>query len=170
MKDEIGSVRRGAGVFVHRKAYVAGDVALGENASIWCGACLRGDIAPIRVGKNSNVQDNATIHVGYGLPTVLGENVTVGHNAVVHGCTIGNNVIVGMGSVILDGAVIGDDCIIGAATLVPQRKEIPSGSLVFGNPFRVVRPLTDQEKQSIRANALEYCRLAQIYKEAEGEQ
>ena len=134
-----------------------------EGANIWCGACVRGDIAPVVIGKNTNVQDNATIHVGYNSPAVLGDNVTVGHNAVVHGCTVGNNVLVGMGSVILDGAKIGDNVLIGAATLIPQRKEIPAGSLVFGNPFRIVRQLTEEEIAGITRNAEEYLRLAESY-------
>lgn len=157
------NVRKGENVYVNERAFVAGDVALGDGANIWCGACIRGDIAPVVIGRNTNVQDNATIHVGYGQPAVLGENVTVGHNAVVHGCRVGNNVLIGMGAVILDGAEIGDDCLIGAATLIPQRKRIPAGSLVFGNPFRIVRALTEAEKAEIAANAREYVRLAREY-------
>ena len=156
-------IKKDKNVFIHERAYVAGDVTLLEGANIWCGACVRGDIAPVVIGKNTNVQDNATIHVGYGLPAVLGDNVTVGHNAVVHGCTVGNNVLVGMGSVILDGAKIGDNVLIGAATLIPQRKEIPAGSLVFGNPFRIVRQLTAEEIAGITRNAEEYLRLAESY-------
>mgnify|MGYP001624441544 FL=1 len=156
-------IKKDKNVFIHERAYVAGDVTLSEGANIWCGACVRGDIAPVVIGKNTNVQDNATIHVGYGLPAVLGDNVTVGHNAVVHGCTVGNNVLVGMGSVILDGAKIGDNVLIGAATLIPQRKEIPAGSLVFGNPFRIVRQLTEEEIAGITRNAEEYLRLAESY-------
>lgn len=154
---------RGKNVFIHSRAYVAGDVTLQEGANVWCGACIRGDIAPVRIGKNTNVQDNATLHVGYGRPCVLGENVTVGHNAVVHGCTVGNNVLIGMGSVILDGAKIGDNVLIGAATLIPQNKQIPAGSLVYGNPYRVVRTLTEQERQGIAANAQAYVALAAGY-------
>ena len=156
-------IKKDKNVFIHERAYVAGDVTLWEGANIWCGACVRGDIAPVVIGKNTNVQDNATIHVGYGLPAVLGDNVTVGHNAVVHGCTVGNNVLIGMGSVILDGAKIGDNVLIGAATLIPQRKEIPAGSLVFGNPFRIVRQLTEEEIAGITRNAEEYLRLAESY-------
>ncbi|HIY45249.1 MAG TPA: gamma carbonic anhydrase family protein [Candidatus Borkfalkia excrementipullorum] len=156
-------IKKDKNVFIHERAYVAGDVTLLEGANIWCGACVRGDIAPVVIGKNTNVQDNATIHVGYNSPAVLGDNVTVGHNAVVHGCTVGNNVLVGMGSVILDGAKIGDNVLIGAATLIPQRKEIPAGSLVFGNPFRIVRQLTEEEIAGITRNAEEYLRLAESY-------
>ena len=162
-------VKKEKNVFIHERAYVAGDVTLSEGANIWCGACIRGDIAPVFIGKNTNVQDNATIHVGYDSPAVLGDNVTVGHNAVVHGCTVGSNVLIGMGSVILDGAKIGDNCLIGAATLIPQRKEIPAGSLVFGNPFRIVRRLTEEEIAGITRNAEEYLRLAERYAQ-EGEE
>lgn len=157
------SPKRAEGAFVHERAYVAGDVTLGEGASVWCGACIRGDIAPVRIGRNTNVQDNATVHVGYGKPAVLGDNVTVGHNAVVHGCTVGSNSLIGMGAVILDGAKIGENCIVGAATLIPQNKEIPAGSVVFGNPYRIVRTVTDEERRSLLDNALEYVRLAAAY-------
>ena len=90
------SVKKGKKVFIHKAAYVAGDVTLGDGANIWCGACIRGDIAPVVIGRNTNVQDNATVHVGYGAPAVLGDNVTVGHNAVVHGAEVGNNTLIGM--------------------------------------------------------------------------
>lgn len=157
MEDKI---KKGNNVFIHERAYVTGDVTLGENANVWCGACIRGDIAPVVIGKNSSVQDNVTIHVGYGVPARIGDNVSVGHNAVVHGCTVGNNVIVGMGSVILDGAKIGNDCIIGAATLIPKNKEIPDGCMVYGNPFKIVRQLTEEEKAQILKNAEGYVFLA----------
>ena len=164
------SVKKGKKVFIHKAAYVAGDVILGDGANIWCGACIRGDIAPVVIGSNTNVQDNATVHVGYGAPAVLGDNVTVGHNAVVHGAEVGNNTLIGMGSIVLDGARIGEDCVIGAGTLIPGRKEIPAGSLVFGNPYRIVRALTPEERAGIAANAEEYLRLAEEYRAAgEGE-
>ena len=159
--------RKFPGAFVHSRAYIAGDVTLGEGANIWCGACVRGDIAPVVIGRNTNVQDNATIHVGYGVPTVLGDNVTVGHNAVVHGCTVGSNVIVGMGSILLDGAKIGDNCIIGAGTLIPGRKEIPAGSVVYGNPFRIVRSVREEEKRGNAMYAEVYVRLAGAYAKEE---
>lgn len=156
------SVKKGKNVFIHERAYVTGDVTLGDNANVWCGACIRGDIAPVTIGKNTSVQDNVTIHVGYGTPAVIGDNVSVGHNAVVHGCTVGDNVIVGMGSVILDGAKIGSNCIVGAATLITKNKHIPDGSLVFGNPFRVVRALTEEEIEGIKRNAAGYVELAAV--------
>ena len=139
-------VKKGKNVFIHERAYVTGDVTLGDNANVWCGASIRGDLAPVIIGRNTSVQDNVTIHVGSGTPAVLGDDVSVGHNAVVHGCTVGNNVIVGMGSVILDGAKIGDNCIIGAATLITKNKEIPAGSMVYGNPYRIVRRLSEDHQ------------------------
>ena len=147
-------IEKGQNVFIHSRAYVAGDVSLGDNANVW-------------FGKNTNVQDNATVHVGYHKPAVLGDNVTVGHNAVVHGCTVGDNVLIGMGAVILDGAKIGDDCIIGAATLIPQNKEIPAGSVVYGNPFRIVRSVREEEKRGNAMNAEVYVRLAGAYAKEE---
>ena len=159
--------RKFPGAFVHSRAYIAGDVTLGEGANIWCGACIRGDFAPVVIGKNTNVQDNATIHVGYGVPAILGDNVTVGHNAVVHGCTVGSNVIVGMGSILLDGAKIGDNCIIGAGTLIPGRKEIPAGSLVMGVPGKAVRPVRAEQAAAIAANEEEYRELARQHAAAQ---
>lgn len=158
-------IRKGAGVFVHERAYIAGEVSLGDGANIWCGACIRGDIAPVAIGKNTNVQDNATVHVGIGCPAVIGDNVTVGHNAIVHGCTVGSNTLVGMDAVLLDGAVIGKNCIIGAGTLIPQRKVIPAGSVVFGSPYRLVRTVTEADLAAIAENAAGYLRLAEAYAE-----
>lgn len=159
------NIIKGEGVFVHERAYIAGEVRLGDGANIWCGACIRGDIAPVSIGKNTNVQDNATIHVGIGCPAVLGDNVTVGHNAIVHGCTVGSNVLIGMGATVLDGAVIGDNCIIGAGTLIPQRKVIPAGSVVFGTPYRLVRTATQEDLAAVAENAAGYVRLAAAYAE-----
>ncbi|PWM48078.1 MAG: gamma carbonic anhydrase family protein [Bacillota bacterium] len=166
----MSKIRKGKNVFLHSRAYVSGDVTLCDGANIWCGACIRGDIAPVKIGRNTNVQDNATIHVGYDHPAVLGENVTVGHNAVVHGCTIGDNVIVGMGSIVLDGAKIGANCIIGAGTLIPGGKEIPDESVVVGNPYRILRKSTEADKRSIAMNAKEYLLLAEAYvRDGEGQ-
>ena len=162
------SVKKGKKVFIHKAAYVAGDVTLGDGANIWCGACIRGDIAPVVIGRNTNVQDNVTVHVGIGQPVRIGKNVTVGHNAILHGCELGDNVMIGMGSIVLDGAKIGSGSLIGAGTLIPGKKEIPSGSLVYGNPYRIVRSLTREEQEGIGRNAEEYLSLAKRYAE-EGE-
>ncbi len=163
-------VRKGKNVFVHSRAYVTGDVTLCDGSNIWCGACIRGDIAPVKVGRNTNVQDNATIHVGYRKPAILGDNVTVGHNAVVHGCRIGDNVLIGMGSVIMDGAQIGSNSIIGAGAVIPAGKVIPENSVVIGNPYRILRESTEADKKSIELNAKEYLLLAEAYmREGEGQ-
>ena len=150
--------------FVADNATVAGRVTVGKHSSVWFGAVLRGDLQPITVGENSNVQDNAVVHVGANTPAVIGDNVTVGHGAIIHGATIGNNVLVGMGATVLDGAVIGDNCIIGAGALVTSKAEIPANSLVLGMPAEVKKPLTPQQIMGNRMNALEYVRLAKDFK------
>lgn len=141
---------------IAKGAVVYGDVCLGEKSSIWYNAVVRGDSGPILIGKYSNIQDNCTVHLDTGHKVMIGDYVTVGHGAVIHGCTIGNNCLIGMGAIILNGAVIEDDCIIGAGTLITQNKIIPGGSMVFGNPGRVIRPITEEEKKSILKNALHY--------------
>ncbi|AEH07312.1 gamma carbonic anhydrase family protein [Methanothermococcus okinawensis] len=145
---------------IAKNATVVGNVELGENVNIWYGAVLRGDVDNIVVKKGSNIQDNCVIHCSKGHPTTIGEYVTVGHGAVVHGCTIGNNVLIGMNSTILNGAKIGDNCIVGAHSLITQNKIIPPNSLVIGAPAKVVRSLTDDEVKSIRDNALRYIELS----------
>jgi gamma-carbonic anhydrase len=141
----------GAGVFVAPTASVIGDVVLGDESSIWFGAVLRGDVFPIRVGARTNVQDNAVVHVTGGkAATTIGDDVTVGHLALVHGCTIGSRCLVGMGSILLDGAIIEDDCVIAAGSLVPPRMRVPTGSLVMGRPAKVVRALTQADFEHIR--------------------
>lgn len=143
-------------VYIAEGAKITGEVEIGENSSVWYNAVIRGDSNPIVIGENTNVQDNAVLHVSHSHPMSIGDNVTIGHGAIVHGCTIGNNVLIGMGAIVLDGAVIEDNCIIGAGALVTQNKVIPSGSLAFGNPAKVLRTLTEEEKQSILENANEY--------------
>lgn len=146
----------GPRTYIAKSATVVGDVRLGQAASVWYGAVLRGDINYIEVGAYSNIQDNAVLHLADDLPCLLGHHVTVGHSATVHACTVGNEVLVGMGAVILDGAVVGDQCLIGARALIPQDKHIPPGSLVLGSPARVVRALTDDEKKGLRQLAEKY--------------
>lgn len=150
--------------FVADNATVAGKVTLGKNASVWFGAVLRGDLQPITVGDNSNVQDNAVIHVGANTPAVIGDNVTIGHGAIVHGAAIGNNVLVGMGATVLDGAVVGDNSIIGAGALVTAKTVVPPNSMVLGMPAKVVKELTPAQVMGNRMNALEYVRLAKDFK------
>lgn len=158
------SPRLGDTVYVSDTAAVVGDVLLGDGASIWFGASLRGDVHWIEVGAGSNVQDNATVHVSRGThPCRIGAGVTVGHNAVVHGCTIEEDVLIGMGAVVLDGAVVGAGSIVGASALVTGGTLIPPRSLVLGAPGRVVRPLREDEVETNRANARHYVRMARMY-------
>ena len=146
----------GQGVYIAHGAVVAGDVTLGDHSSVWYNAVLRGDINRIRVGHHTNVQDNAVLHLDDDRPCTLGNYVTVGHSAIVHGCTVGDESLIGMGAVILDGVIIGRQCLIGAKALVTQGSQIPDGSLVLGTPAKVVRPLTEQERQALRESAEKY--------------
>lgn len=146
----------GAGVWVAETARVIGTVSLGENVSIWFNAILRGDNDPIRVGANSNIQDGAVLHTDEGVPLCIGENVSVGHMAVLHGCTIGDGSLIGMNAVILNGAVVGKHCLIGAKALIPEGKVIPDRSLVVGTPGRIIRELSDEEVARIEAGAAHY--------------
>jgi gamma-carbonic anhydrase len=146
--------------FVAWNAELLGRVLLGEGASIWYGAVLRADLAEIRVGAFSNVQDGAVIHVDEGRDCVLGERVTVGHGAIVHACTVGDRCLVGMGAVILDRAVIGEDSIVGAGALVTQGKAFPPRSMILGSPAKVARSLTDEEVAGLGAHAEAYVELA----------
>lgn len=156
--------RLGKGAFVAQGAMVLGDVTLGAHSSVWFGAVLRGDINRIVVGHHSNIQDNAVLHLADDYPCVLGNYVTVGHLAMVHACTVKDQVLVGMGSTILDGAVIGKQCIIGARALVTRGTRIPPGSLVLGSPAKVVRKLTAEEKASLKRLAGKYVQLAAYYR------
>ena len=150
-------------VFMADGAKIVGDVEMGEGCSVWYNAVIRADSNSVKIGENSNIQDNAVIHTSSGAGVQIGDNVTIGHGAIVHGCTVGNNVMIGMGAIVLNGAVIGENSIIGAGTLVTQGKIIPAGSLAFGNPVKVVRELTDEEIKSITDNANSYIKEAQIY-------
>ncbi|KQV03890.1 anhydrase [Microbacterium sp. Root322] len=142
-----------ATAFVADGARIVGDVSLAAGCSVWYNAVLRGDSAGIVIGPGSNVQDNVSVHVDSGHPVVIGSKVSVGHNAVVHGCTIGDGTLVGMGSVILSGAVIGNGCLIAGGAVVLGGTEIPPGSLVAGVPAKVRRALTDEERAGLIANA-----------------
>jgi carbonic anhydrase/acetyltransferase-like protein (isoleucine patch superfamily) len=148
--------RLGKKVFIARGAVVLGDVTLGDHASVWYGAVLRGDINRIVVGHHTNIQDNAVLHLADAHPCLVGNRVTVGHSAIVHACRIGDETLVGMGSVILDGAVIGEQCLIGAQALVKQGMRVPPGSLVLGSPAKVVRALTRNERNGLQRLAAKY--------------
>lgn len=146
--------------FIAPSASITGEVSLGDECSIWHNVTVRGDLARVEIGKRSNVQDGAILHVAIGLPCLIGDDVTVGHGAIVHGCKIGNRCLIGMGSIILNGAEIGEDCVIGAGALVTEGKKIPPRSLVVGSPAKIVRQVSDEELKGILENAASYCKLA----------
>lgn len=146
----------GHGVYIARGAVVLGDVTLGDHSSVWYNAVLRGDINRIVVGHHSNIQDNAVLHLADDFGCLIGNHVTVGHSAVVHACTVGDETLVGMGAVILDGAEIGEQCIIGARALVTQGMRVPPGSMVLGSPGKVVRALTPEERAGLKHWADKY--------------
>jgi carbonic anhydrase/acetyltransferase-like protein (isoleucine patch superfamily) len=157
------SPRVAVSAFIAPGAFVAGDVTIGEEASIWPGCSLRGDIAPIAIGAYSNIQDGSVVHVADDLPAVVGEWVTVGHKAIVHACEIGDEVLVGMGAIILDGAKIGPRSIIGANATVTMQSQIPAGSLVLGSPATIKRALSEEEQAGIRRWAERYVALSRLY-------
>lgn len=156
----------GAAAFVADNATLAGDVTLAEESSVWYGAVLRADTGRIAIGENSNVQDNAVLHTGPGLDVTVGRGTSVGHGAVVHGCTVGDGCLIGMHATILNGAVIGDGCLIAAGALVPENMQVPAGSLVIGIPGKVVRPVSAAQAAAIKANEEEYLELARAHAEA----
>jgi len=156
-------------LFVAWNAEVAGNVTLAADTSVWFSATLRGDIESITVGRGSNVQDGATLHTDFGLPCIVGEGVTIGHRAILHGCTVGDDCLIGMGAVVLSGAVIGKESVVGAGALVTEGKSFPPRSLIIGSPAKSVRTLDDASIERVRENGRVYVRLAgeagRIYRE-----
>ena len=150
--------------FVHETAVVIGRVTIGPNVSVWPFATLRGDNEPIALGQDSNCQESCTLHTDPGFPLIVGERVTVGHHAMLHGCTIGDDSLIGIQAVILNGAVIGCGCLIGAASLITEAKQIADGSLVLGSPGKVVRQLEPHEIERSRAIAHSYVTRSGRYK------
>lgn len=146
----------GRSVYLAQTAVVMGDVTIGDHSSVWYHAVLRGDINRIVVGHHSNIQDNAVLHLADEYPCLIGNYVTVGHSAIVHACSVGDECLIGMGAVILDGAVIGEQSLIGARALVTQRTQIPPGSLVMGAPAKVVRALSAEERSGLKHWAEKY--------------
>jgi carbonic anhydrase/acetyltransferase-like protein (isoleucine patch superfamily) len=140
----------GTGVYLAKTAVVLGDVRIGDFSSVWYNATVRGDINYIEIGHHSNIQDNAVLHLADEFPCIIGNYVTVGHSAIVHACTVGNEVLVGMGATILDGAEVGDQCVVGANALVTQNTKIPAGSMVLGSPARIVRKLEPAERAKLK--------------------
>ena len=153
--------------FVAPGAVVRGEVHLAENSSVCYNAVLRGDRAPISIGEGTNIQDNCVVHVEYDLPVTVGKNVTVGHGAILHGCTVGDETLIGMGAIVLNGAQIGKSCLIGAGALVTQNAVIPDGCMAVGSPARVKRPLTPEEMDGLRQSAADYRQEAQACKALE---
>ena len=147
-------------VYLASGATVIGDVAIGAGSSLWTGAVVRGDLAPVRIGERTNVQDNAVVHGSTATGTVIGSDVVIGHGAIVHCASVGNETLVGMGAVLLDGARVGNRCIIGAGALVTGGTVIPDGSMAFGSPARVVRSVTDDEVAATVENAAQHVRMA----------
>ncbi|HMA04774.1 MAG TPA: gamma carbonic anhydrase family protein [Methanomicrobiales archaeon] len=154
----------GAAGFIAPSATVIGDVTLGEDTGIWFGAVIRGDRDRIEIGAGSNIQDNAVVHTSRGFPARIGREVSVGHGAVLHGCTIRDRVLVGMGAIVMNGAEIGEDSIIAAGAVVTEGTAIPPGSVVMGVPARVVKQASPEQKAGIRRNAESYVALAREYR------
>jgi carbonic anhydrase/acetyltransferase-like protein (isoleucine patch superfamily) len=152
------------GAFVAPTAVVLGDVVLAAGSSVWYHTVIRGDGGPIALGADSNIQDNCTVHVDPGFPVSIGERVSVGHNAVLHGCTVEDDVLIGMGATVLNGARIGAGSLVAAQALVPQGMVVPPGSLVAGVPAKVKRELGDQEREGIGLNAAVYVDLAKRHR------
>lgn len=153
--------------FVASSADIIGRVCIGRESSIWYNTTLRGDINEIQIGQQTNVQDSAVLHNADDYPCILGDLVTIGHSAVIHACTIKDEVLVGMGAIVLDGAVIGEQSIIGANALVTSGTEIPPGSLVLGSPAKIVRQLSDKERSEVKDWALKYVKQSRLYQTRE---
>ena len=153
----------GDGAWAAPSADLIGDVRLGPRASVWFGAVIRGDNTPIMIGEESNIQDGAIGHSDADFPLTIGARVTVGHQAILHGCTIADDCLIGMGARILNGALIEAECIVGAGALVTEGKRFPAGSLIVGSPARVVRQVTEEERQALRVSAAHYAEKAARY-------
>lgn len=153
------------GVYLADTARVLGEVEIGRDVSVWYGAAIRGDVAKVTIGAGTNVQDNAVIHCDSGVPNAIGANVTIGHGAIVHGCSVGEGTLIGMGATVLGRTVIGRECLVAAGTVVPPEMEVPDGMLVVGVPGKVARPITEKERQYLRWLGPHYVELARLHYE-----
>jgi len=153
-----------ASAWVAESAQVMGNVEMAEDTSVWFGAVVRGDTETIRIGKGSNIQDASVLHADIGKPLTIGENVTVGHKVMLHGCSIGDGSLIGIGAIVLNGAKIGKGCIVGAGSLVTEGKEFPDGSMILGSPAKVVRQLSEEQQAGLRMSALHYIENAHRFK------
>ena len=155
---------------VHESAWVAdtaqvmGNVSLAEDSSVWFGVVIRGDTETITVGKGSNIQDNSVLHADHGMPLVIGDNVTVGHQVMLHGCTVGDGSLIGIQAVVLNGAKIGKNCLVGAGSLVTEGKEFPDGTMIIGSPAKAVRQLSPEQIEGLKMSAQHYVDNARRYK------
>ncbi|MEH6490908.1 gamma carbonic anhydrase family protein [Halopseudomonas sp.] len=167
MKYSLGNdrVEMADDAWIADSAAVIGKVKLEAGANVWFSAVIRGDVEQITIGEHSNVQDGAVMHADRGVPLVLGKGITVGHNAMLHGCDVGDYSLIGINAVVLNGAKIGKHCIIGANSLIPEGKEIPDGSLVMGSPGKVVKTLSDQQKKMLELSAAHYVQNAKRFRE-----
>lgn len=163
---QLGSkrVKRHESTFIAHNAILVGDITLEQGVGIWFNTVLRGDNDSIFVGMNTNIQESCVLHTDLNFPIRLGEGVTVGHSAVIHGCEVGDCSLIGIGAVVLNGAIIGKHCLIGANTLIPEGMVVPDGSLVIGSPGKVKRSLTHEEKSKLESSALHYVKQANLYK------
>ena len=153
----------GTPLFRAENATVIGDVTLGKDVGIWFGAVIRADKDRVVIGDRTNIQDNCVVHTTTGHPVLIGDDVSVGHGAILHGCTIKNQVLVGMGAIVLNGAVIGKGSVIGAGAVVKEGMDVPEGSVIVGIPGKIIKPATDEQKNHILANAASYVNLAREY-------
>jgi carbonic anhydrase/acetyltransferase-like protein (isoleucine patch superfamily) len=155
-----------ASAYIDPSAQVIGDVEIGERSSVWPNVTIRGDVNSIRIGEESNVQDNTVIHVEHDIyPTIVGNRVTVGHSATLHGCVIEDNCLIGIGAIVLNGATIGEGSVIAAGALVPERMQVPPNAMVMGVPAKVKRDLTAEERERFRENAQNYVKYRETYRE-----
>ena len=153
-----------ASAWVADSAQVMGNVVLGEDASVWFGTVVRGDTESITIGAGSNIQDASVLHADFGKPLVVGERVTVGHQVMLHGCTIGDESLIGIGAIVLNGAKIGKNCLVGAGSLVTEGKEFPDGSMIVGSPARAIRQLTPEQIEGLRQSAQHYIDNARMFR------